>query len=140
MKVAKILIIDDNSKDVLLITGEMDRYYKPLNFKVMPDYVSATKYLFMENHKIPDLILLEITISNNKGLKLLQTIKENSRLKAIPILILTNSQNKRNIEECYTQYISAFIQKPNDSIRFKKLIRVLLQFWIEKVSLPEQVR
>ena len=141
VKHAEILLIDDNPKDIMFIRNYLIHQNSHINLKVTQNYVDAIEYLFSitsdSNQLKPQLILLEITVSNGKGKQLLTTIKDHEELKKIPLLVLTNSQDSKDAQECYKQYANAYIQKPESKERYHALIKNILKFWMEIVSLPE---
>jgi len=141
VKYAEILLIDDNPKDIMFIRNYLIHQNSHINLKVTQNYVDAIEYLFSitsdSNQLKPQLILLEITVSNGKGKQLLTTIKDHEELKKIPLLVLTNSQDSKDAQECYKQYANAYIQKPESKERYHALIKNILKFWMEIVSLPK---
>ena len=141
VKYAEILLIDDNPKDIMFIRNYLIHQNSHINLKVTQNYVDAIEYLFSitsdDTQLKPQLILLEITVSNGKGKQLLTTIKDHEELKKIPLLVLTNSQDSKDAQECYKQYANAYIQKPESKERYHALIKNILKFWMEIVSLPK---
>ena len=141
VKYAEILLIDDNPKDIMFIRNYLIHQNSHINLKVTQNYVDAIEYLFSitsdSNQLKPQLILLEITVSNGKGKQLLTTIKDHVELKKIPLLVLTKSKDSKDVQECYKQYANAYIQKPESKERYHALIKNILKFWMEIVSLPE---
>ena len=140
-KNSEILLIDDNPQDNMLFRNFLLQNNYEISLNVVQTYVDAIEHLFkissVGNHTIPRLIVLEITISNHKGLALLKSIKEHPDLKKIPLLILTKSENPENVNNCYFQQANAFIRKPKSKERYLALIGTLLKFWMTSVSLPE---
>lgn len=140
-KRVEILLIDDNPADILLVRNHMVDHNSHISLNIVQNYTDAIDYLFTitsdDTHEKPQLILLEITISNSKGRQLLTIIKEHEELKKIPLLILTNSKDSKIAQECYKQYANAYIQKPESKERYISLIENILKFWMDIVSLPE---
>lgn len=137
----EILLIDDNPQDILFIRNYLVHHNSHINLNVMQNYVDTIEYLFSitsdDNQIKPQLILLEITLSKGKGKQLLNTIKDHIELKKIPLLVLTNSQESKDAQECYNHYANAYIQKPESKERYLALIKNVIKFWLEVVSLPE---
>jgi chemotaxis family two-component system response regulator Rcp1 len=140
-KTSEILLIDDNPQDNMIFRNFLQRNNPEVNLNIMQNYVDAIEYLFsvssIGDHIMPHLILLEITTSTHKGLRLLKSIKEHPELKKIPLLVLTNSKNPEDVDNCYNLYANAFIRKPESKERYRALIRTIIKFWINTVSLPE---
>ena len=137
----QVLLIDDNPQDVLLISRIFSDYQSNLTLKVAQNYVDATEFLFLatsnEHLSNLQLIILEVTISNRNGFKLLHAIKQNQELRKIPLIILTQSDNIEDVRLCYHEFVNAFIKKPNTKNEFESLMQVIIKFWIETISLPE---
>ena len=138
---ADILLIDEDPNDTLIISNVISKFNPSLNLKTVQNYLDAIEYLFLESSVDPysnlQLILLEINLSERKGISLLQTIKENPELKKIPLIVLTRSNNEKDIRFCYQQHVNAFVQKPKTKAELNVLLETILKFWIEVVSRPE---
>ncbi|WP_249070468.1 response regulator [Argonema antarcticum] len=94
-------------------------------------YASATK-----RYPRPDLILLDLNMPRLNGREALKEIKSDPKLGHIPIVVLTTSQQEKDIFNCYSLGANSFIVKP---LTFKELVRVmtcLCRYWFEIVSLP----
>ncbi len=141
VKNAEILLIDDNTHEIMLVRNYLIENNSPINLNIVQNYVDAIEYLFDitsdKTHVKPQLILLEITVSNHKGLQLLKSIKEHPDLKIIPLLVLTKSEITMDVWDCYKQYANAFITKPESKERYEALLMNIIKFWMEIVSLPE---
>lgn len=85
---------------------------------------------------IPSLILLDLNLPGIDGRRVLQTIKENPRLQYLPVVVLTTSSYSKDIEECYRLGANGYVVKAMDVQRFKESIQVLIQYWLNTVTLP----
>jgi CheY-like chemotaxis protein len=141
VKRVEILLIDDNPADIMFVRNHIIKHSSHITLNIVQNYSDAIDYFFKitsdDTHEKPQLILLEITISNSKGKQLLTTIKEHEDLKKIPLLILTNSKDSNFAQECYKRHANAHIRKPESKERFFALIDNILKFWMDTVSLPE---
>ena len=141
VKHAEILVIDDNFQDTLLLKKILSEYDPKLHLDIVQNYVDAVNFLFLNSDEEIlsklQLILLEISISDNKGRILLHQIKENPELKKIPLLVLTRSPDPTEAEYCYNEFVNAYLHKPESTEEFSHMIKMILKFWMGFVSLPE---
>jgi CheY-like chemotaxis protein len=63
------------------------------------------------------------------GKKFLRTMKEDDRLKGIPVVMLTSSQSPADIRECYELHASCYVIKPFDAREFMSAVRQIVSFW-----------
>ena len=71
------------------------------------------------------------------GKQVLERIKFDENLKAIPVVVLTTSQNERDVEESYERFANSYISKPMDFIEFLGLVKEIEKFWFKTVKLPK---
>ena len=85
----------------------------------------------------PGIILLDLNIPGTDGREVLKEIKNNSETKKIPVIILTTSEDKLDIEKCYQQGANSYMQKPVNLNKFVESIERLKEYWFEIMILPE---
>ena len=138
--IISILVIDNNSDEVNLIAKIIDIKKWNVNFNSLNDGVEAMDYLHKKgkykNCATPSLILLDLNLPNKTGIEVLKEIKTNSTLKYIPVIVLTTSNNDKDIFKSYEYHANAFITKPLDSYKFKEDMSILKEFWFNNVQLP----
>lgn len=93
--------------------------------------------LLIENYTTFDLIVTDLNMPKMDGFEFLSTIKENSKYKYIPVVIMSTSENKFDLEKCYKLGISGYFTKPLKYIEYVNNVISLLDYW-EKVSLPQR--
>ena len=135
----EILLVEDNPGDVRL-TAEALRDARVRNrLSVAKDGVDALAFLRQEGEHgqapRPDLILLDLNLPKKGGREVLQEIKQDERLKHIPVVILTTSQAERDIVQSYHLRANAYVTKPVDLEQFLKVIQSIEHFWLEIVKL-----
>lgn len=135
-----ILLIEDNEGDILLTKEALTEHQVSNNISVVKDGWEAVLYLEKkETYKdaiSPDLILLDINLPKMNGHEVLKAIKENEKIKHIPVIMLTTSNNPNDILQCYKQYANCYITKPADVNEFSKVILSIQAFWMSVVQLP----
>lgn len=136
----EILMVEDNPGDVRL-TQEALKDAKVSNLlRVAEDGVAALDFL----HKCgacgeaprPDLILLDLNLPRKNGREVLEEIKQDPRLKTIPVVILTTSQAEEDVLRAYRLHANCYITKPVDFVQFNTIIRSIEEFWLTIVTLP----
>src|SRR3954451_3769687 len=91
-----------------------------------------------EAQRLPDVIFLDLHLPKKSGLQVLSEIKSSERLKATPVVVISGSDNPREVREAYELHASCYIRKPNDLHAFLKFIAVRYEFWGSVVTLPEK--
>ena len=72
------------------------------------------------------------------GREALQKIKSHPNLRSIPVVVLTTSDAEEDIVKTYDLGVNSFIRKPVSFDQFLKTIRILKEYWLEIVTLPEE--
>ena len=85
----------------------------------------------------PDLILLDLNIPKVGGRELLARMKADPALTDIPVVVLTASDNPKDIQEAYRLHASCFITKPSDLDEYFSSIRLLKELWFRVARFPE---
>ncbi|MBN2348849.1 MAG: response regulator [Bacteroidales bacterium] len=120
-----ILIIDDNTSDILLL----ERALKRINFKnkIFSAFDGEEAISFLENplNEVPLLILLDLNMPKMNGLEFLRSIKTQSRIKDIPIIILTGSNEERDRQESFLLGVSGYLIKPVDPIQLIEVMKTI---------------
>jgi two-component system response regulator len=99
---------------------------------------SALAFLQAENAPQPGIILLDLNMPGLDGRKTLEIIKKTERLKKIPVVILTTSNDERDVKACYDLGANTYIQKPVDFDGLIAAIQRLKEYWFEIAVLPKE--
>lgn len=86
----------------------------------------------------PAVILLDLNMPGTGGREVLAQIKNDENLKAVPVIVLTTSNDHRDIDSCYRVGANSHIQKPVNLSKFIEAILRLSDYWFEIVILPKQ--
>ncbi len=135
-----ILLIEDNPADIRLIK-ELFKDYKTENeIYTVNDGVKALKFLYQhgqyEDTPRPDLILLDLGLPRKDGFEVLKEIKNDKKLKNIPVIIVTVSNDPEIINNAYKLQANCVIIKPLDIDDFNRCIKSMTDFWFNIVKLP----
>jgi len=133
----KILLVEDNTDDVLLTLRALQRANILNEVVVARDGVEAYDYLTAEGQyagrdekDMPVVVLLDLKMPRMGGLELLEKIRKISNLRFLPVVILTSSNEDRDICESYNLGANSYIQKPVDFDQFVQSIKTLGLYWL----------
>jgi len=142
IKPIEILLVEDNPADARLTLETLKEEKLNNKLNVVKDGVEALAYLRQEgeftNAVRPDLILLDLNLPRKDGREVLSEIKNNPKLKTIPIVVLTVSEAEKDIFAAYNLHANCYISKPLDLYQFSKVVRAIQDFWLTIVKLPPQ--
>jgi CheY-like chemotaxis protein len=131
----KILLVEDDPKDVELTLGALGDNNIANEVVVTRDGTEALDYLYRRGsyaaraEQDPLLILLDIKLPKVDGLQVLRQLKSDDRLKLIPVVMLTSSNEEKDVIRSYNLGVNAYVVKPVDFDEFAAAIRQLGLFW-----------
>jgi len=96
------------------------------------------KYADPSQSPRPSMILLDLNLPGTDGREVLAEIKQDDRLKTIPVLVLTTSADERDIGNCYQMGANSYIKKRVALDEFFRSVQQLKDFWFEAAVLPDQ--
>ncbi len=135
-----ILLVEDSPADVRL-TREALKEAKVLNtLHVVQDGIAAMDFLHKQgqyaNSPDPHLILLDLNLPKKDGREVLAEIKQDDKLRRIPVVVLTTSRAEEDVIRTYNLHANAYVAKPVDLKQFLEVIRTIEDFWLAVVTLP----
>jgi CheY-like chemotaxis protein len=131
----KILLVEDDPKDVELTLSALDDNNIANEVVVTRDGTEALDYLYRRGSYAgraehdPLLILLDLKLPKVDGLQVLRQLKSDDRLKLIPVVMLTSSNEEKDVVRSYNLGVNAYVVKPVDFDEFAAAIRQLGLFW-----------
>ena len=135
-----ILLVDDNPGDIRLMVETFKEGKLLNNLHVVEDGMEAIAFLKQEGEYAdaprPDLILLDLGLPKKDGLQVLGEIKNNGKLKRIPVVVLTTSKAEEDIIRSYDLNANSYVTKPVDLYQFIKILRSIEDFWLTVARLP----
>lgn len=142
LRIIDILLVEDNPGDIRL-TQEVLKDGKIKNkLSVVTDGEEAILFLKKigkyKNVSTPDLILLDLNLPKKDGREVLIEVKKDPNFSSIPVVILTTSDDERDIISSYVSHANAFITKPVDFNQFVTVVRAIEDFWLTIVKLPKK--
>lgn len=144
MRTISILLVEDNPGDVRLTQEALKSGKILYDLQVVRDGREALEFLGKKGSYstafTPDLILLDLNIPVVNGREVLTQVKSDPILKQIPVIILTTSSDERDVLETYAHDANCYITKPFDFDQFINVIKLIDNFWLSIVRLPENER
>lgn len=132
-----ILIVEDSEDDFDATRRAFGKVNLHNPIKHVLSGEEALGYLHAEDNARPGIILLDLNMPGMDGRKTLQAIKEHKQLKQIPVVILTTSNDERDVSACYELGANTYIQKPVDFDGLINAIKQLKEYWFEIAILPK---
>ncbi len=136
----EVLLIEDDPDDVELTLAALEGSTLNINASVINNGEEVVLYLNRQGQYAkavtPNLILLDLHLPGLDGLEVLSLLKNDQRLKIIPVIVLTGSRAEAETVESYKLGASCFVQKPTDIEEFNKLVNLIDSFWLNAVKLP----
>ena len=128
-----VLLVEDSVDDAELTIWELKRHHMSNNLVHVKDGEESLEFLFAtgkyanarDTHSLPRIILLDIHMPKVNGIEVLKIIKSDERTRAIPVIILTSSNQHPDIRTCYDSGANSYIVKPLNFERFSESIRNL---------------
>jgi two-component system, chemotaxis family, response regulator Rcp1 len=136
----EILLVEDNPGDVRMAMEALKDCRVANHLSVVEDGVEALAFLRGHNNHAgaprPDLILLDLNLPRKDGHQVLAEIKADNGLRQIPVVVLTTSENERDVQLAYDLNANCYITKPNGLEQFVSVMKSIQYFWSTVVQLP----
>jgi two-component system response regulator len=137
MKDKIILLVEDNPDDELLTLRALERSNILNEVVVVRDGVEALDYLFgqgvyegRDTTVLPQIVLLDLRLPKLDGLEVLGRLRDDDRTRLLPVVILTSSDEERDIVESYRLGANSYVRKPVDFGKFSEAVRQLGLYWL----------
>jgi len=135
-----ILIVDDNDDDVLLAKTALEGAAGLSLLHVAKDGAEALEFLRRTgryaNARRPGLVLLDVNMPGMSGFEVLEKMKADPALRAIPVVVLTVSCSEDEIEQAYSVGAASFVRKPVGLEHFRAVIKGLARYWTGVAWVP----
>lgn len=128
MKSLNILLIEDDTIEVMKLKRAISSLQLAHTITEAQNGEDALQLLEQKTN-LPDIILLDLNMPKINGIEFLKIVKADERLKYIPTVILTTSNNQRDLLECYKIGIAGYVLKPLKYEEYVSKIEKLLSYW-----------
>jgi CheY-like chemotaxis protein len=144
-KLGYVLIADDSENDLELTRRALAKSKLANEIVVVRDGAEALDFLYRRGNfssrdqTDPMVVLLDINMPKVSGLEVLAEIKNDPRLRAIPVVMLTSSRQGPDVDACYRLNANAYVVKPVDFEQFADAVRTIGKFWAILNELPQSI-
>ena len=134
-RLGRILMVEDDPKDVELSLTALEEYNLANEVIVARDGAQALDYLYCRGEfetrstENPAVMLLDLKLPKVDGLEVLKQIKSDPKLSMIPVVVLTSSSEEKDMVASYKLGVNAYVVKPVDFHEFVNAIKELGVFW-----------
>ncbi len=131
-----ILLVEDNPKDLELTLAALEQSQLANEVVVVRDGEEAIDFLYRRgahesrNTSDPAVVLLDLKLPKVDGLEVLRAIRDDERTSSLPVVVLTTSNEERDIVESYRLGANSFVRKPVTFGQFVEATKVLGIYWL----------
>lgn len=141
---AEILLVEDSPDDVSFFVHTLVKAGLAARLQVLPDGAEALEFIFRTGRHAqrnaanrPKVIVLDLKLPKVDGLEILRRLKADPRTRTIPVVVLSSSQEERDLLESYELGVNSYIVKPMDFAEFGESVRLLGQYWLQFNQTPK---
>ena len=125
-----IVLVEDNPDDEALTLRALKKNGIANDVVVLRDGAEALAFLHAPNAPSPHLVLLDLKLPRIDGLEVLRRLRHEPRTALLPIVVLTSSNEERDLVESYRLGANSYIRKPVDFEQFTEAVRQLGLYWL----------
>jgi CheY-like chemotaxis protein len=124
-----ILLVEDNPNDAELTLRALRKSDVGARLAIARDGAEALEYLF-SNRPRPKVVFLDLKLPKIDGIEVLRRVRADERTHSIPVVVLTSSQEERDISECYKLGVNSYVVKPVEFDKFYRAVGDLGTYWL----------
>jgi two-component system response regulator len=132
-----ILLVEDDPADAELTVLSLRKERLANHIEIARDGAEALDFLFCRGayakrsfERPPRLVLLDLKLPRVSGHEVLRAIKADERTRSIPVVVLTSSDQERDLVECYGLGVNSYVEKPVDLQKFQEVVRQFGMYWL----------
>lgn len=137
MNAKTILLVEDNPDDAMLTSRALRKINLMNELVVVNDGVEALDYLFATGNYaqrdprlLPAVVLLDLKLAKMSGLEVLRRVRRDKLTEKLLVIVLTSSNEEKDLIECYKEGVNSYVQKPVDLAQFAEAVRQLGCYWL----------
>jgi two-component system, response regulator len=141
--VTDILLVEDSAPDAELAVKPLRELYPDSVIEVVRDGEEALDFLFgragfrdRSGAPVPRLVLLNLKLPKLDGFEVLGALRSNSRTSLAPVVVLTSSNDPRELAQCYQLGANSCVQKPVRYEEFRAAMEVVGRYWLSLNQVP----
>lgn len=125
-----ILLVEDDPDHELLTIRALKKSNIVNDVRVARDGEEALEALFGAGGSLPQLVLLDLKLPKVEGLEVLRRIRETESTRMLPVVVLTSSDEERDVVRSYKLGVNSYIRKPVNFTDFAEATRQLGMYWL----------
>jgi CheY-like chemotaxis protein len=138
-----ILMAEDNARDAEMTERALRKHNLANRLVWVRDGAEALdfiycrgKYASRDSARLPRLLLLDLKMPRLDGIEVLRAIKADERMRAIPVVVMTSSNEERDVVESYRLGVNSYIVKPIDFAKFFEVVVKVGLYWVLANRVP----
>jgi CheY-like chemotaxis protein len=140
LKQLNVLLADDDIDDCNFFKKALDELPLPTDLNIVHDGEALMKMLNSETGPLPHVIFLDINMPRKNGFECLSELKQNDRLKDVPVIMFSTSNSRDAMNTLFKTGADVYIRKPGNFEQLKELIHHALPMATEKVFSNSQIK
>jgi CheY-like chemotaxis protein len=139
-----ILLVEDSADDAAFVRHALEEAKLGARLRIARDGVEALTLIFgtVTRDDVtplvrPKLILLDLKLPKIDGLEVLRRLKSNPHTRELPVVVLSSSQEKRDLSDSYRLGVNSYLVKPMDFDEFADSVRIASRYWLELNQIPK---
>lgn len=140
----EILLAEDNARDAEMTQRVLRRHNLGNSLVWVKDGAEALDYLFCrgafdgrEPAGLPRLVLLDIKMPRVDGIEVLRQVKADARTRAVPVVVMTSSNEEQDVVESYRLGVNSYIVKPVEFGAFAEVVAKIGLYWVVTNRIPD---
>ncbi len=131
-----ILFVEDNPDDVDLTLRALEQHSILNQVVLVSDGAEALEYVFCtgayadREPVLPELVLLDLKLPKVDGLEVLKRLRADERTKLLPVVVLTSSDEQKDLVNSYELGANSYVRKPVDFDQFREAVHQLKLYWL----------
>jgi two-component system, response regulator len=138
-----ILLVEDSTDDAAFFIRAAEAAKLGVQIRRACDGVEALSMIFGGDNLAgaprlqPRLILLDLKMPRLGGVEVLRALKTNPQTRSIPVVVLSSSNEKRDLNECYQLGANSYLVKPMDFDTFVHIAQTAIRYWLHLNHAPQ---
>jgi two-component system response regulator len=132
-----ILVVEDNPQDATMTVRALKKHNVSNNVVLARDGAEALDFLYgtgayagRDPLDLPHLVLLDLKLPKMDGMQVLKRIRSSPSTKTLPVVILTSSDEQRDLVESYELGVNSYVRKPVEFAAFTEAVSQLGLYWM----------
>ncbi len=129
LQAVDILLVEDNPNDAELTERALRKSELGARLALARDGAEALEYL-LSGRPRPRVVFLDLKLPKIDGIEVLRRVRADDRTRSIPVVVLTSSQEERDVSECYQLGVNSYVVKPVEFDKFYQAVSDLGTYWL----------